>query len=176
MDQKPSLRPGLLRHRLDNELLVYDTKEEQVHLLNPTTFAVVEMMEEGIDSETMASRLGAQNNTDAGADILALALDELAKAKLLETSAQMRSPLVPDGTRRQMIQRAAGLGAALLIPAIVTLTPRAASAATNVGIGGACANSFECVSACCQANASGGCVAANNGTCVATGSGCCKTP
>ena len=127
MDQTPSLRPGLLRHRLDNELLVYDTKEEQVHLLNPTTFAVVEMLEEGVDSATMASRLGAQNNTDAGAEILALALDELAKAKLLEAKAGSHSSIIPDGNRRQMIQRAVTLGATLLVPAIVTLTPKAAS-------------------------------------------------
>jgi hypothetical protein len=157
MDQTPSLRPGLLRHRLDNELLVYDTNAEQIHLLNPTTFAVVEMLEEGVDPAMMASRLGAQNHTDAGAEILALALDELAKAKLLEMKVENSSTIIPDGNRRQMIQRAATLGAALLIPAIVTLTPKAASAATNLANGSPCVQSTECLSGCCGKNSSGSC-------------------
>src|SRR5215212_6950715 len=102
MGQTPSLRRGLLRHRLDNELLVYDTQEEQIHLLNPSTFAVVEMLDEGLDSDTMASRLGALNNTDTGAEILALALDELANAKLLRTRVGESAPVIAQATRRQM--------------------------------------------------------------------------
>ena len=157
MNQLPSLRAGLLRHRLDNELLVYDSREEQIHLLNPSTFAVVEMLEEGLDADTMASRLAAQNKTESGADILALALDELAKAKLLEAKTPAVSPLVLDGTRRQMIVKAAGLGAALLLPAIITLTPKKASAASNLADGAACVQSTECASNCCGKNSSGTC-------------------
>jgi hypothetical protein len=168
MKELPSLRAGLLRHRLDNELLVYDTRADQIHLLNPSTFAVVEMLEEGVDAETMANRLGSANKTD-GADILALALDELAKAKLLESKSSASS-IIPDGTRRQMIQRAAGLGAALLIPAIVTLTPRTASAASNLANGAACVSSVECLSGCCGSNGSGACL---TNKCSPSGPGNC---
>jgi hypothetical protein len=159
MTKLPSLRPGLLRHRLENELLVYDSREEQIHLLNPAAFAVVEMMDEGLDADTIATRLAKQNGSASGSEMLALALDELAKAKLIETKSEVGSASMLDGTRRQMIQKAAAVGAALLLPAIITLAPRAAAAATNIATGSPtpCAHNFECQSLCCASNGSGTC-------------------
>lgn len=160
MTKLPTLRPGLLRHRLENELLVYDSREEQIHLLNPAAFAVVEMMDEGLDADTIASRLAEQNGKASGSEMLALALDELAKAKLLESKSELAPMTALDGTRRQMIQKAVGVGAALLIPAIITLSPKAAAAATNIATGSPtpCAHNFECQSTCCGSNNAGTCV------------------
>lgn len=166
MTPLPSLRTGLRRHQLDGQLLVFDAQAEQVHLLDGTTAAVVEMLDQGVPSDAIAERLGADEGTAAGATLLALALDQLAEARLIAPSASAVAPII-EPTRRQMIQRVAGLGAALMVPAIVTLTPRRAYAATGGAVGSTCNASGQCASGCCKASGSG----AN--TCVSTGSGSC---
>ena len=43
----PSLRSGLLTHRLDGQLMVYDKRDDQIHLLDGTTATVFELLEKG---------------------------------------------------------------------------------------------------------------------------------
>ncbi len=173
MTPLPSLRTGLRRHQLDGQLLVFDAQADQVHLLDGTTAAVVEMLDQGVSSDAIAERLGAEEGTAAGATLLALALDQLAEARLVAASASAVAPIM-ETTRRQMIQRVAGLGAALMVPAIVTLTPRRAYAGTGQTNGTTCSASTQCASRCCKTN---GGLGSGRNTCVTQGTGdTCASP
>jgi hypothetical protein len=47
----PRIRAGLLHERLDNEVLVYDAASDSVHLLDPTTGFLYELLEQGQRTE-----------------------------------------------------------------------------------------------------------------------------
>jgi len=137
----PRIRSGLLRHTLDNQVLIYDSRDDRVHLLDPTTACVLELLEEGgwtskgITAE-LAVRLGVAENEA----FLPLALDELRNADLLEPTAAS-PPAFVDVPRRELIRKLALTGAAaMLIPAIATLSATRAYAQASPGVGtvGAC--------------------------------------
>ena len=133
MNPRPSLRPGLLSHRLDGQLMVYDKTDDNIHLLDGTTATVFELLEQGTGMGAIESKLDTQQTVAPGAELLALALDELAQARLLEGKERKSAPEMDN--RRQALQKLAGVGAALLIPAIVTLVPRGAQAQASGVIG-----------------------------------------
>ena len=135
--------------------MVYDKADDQIHLLDGTTATVFELLEQGAASEAIESTLSARQTIAPGAELLALALDELAQARLLQGKAEKSTSAMQ--SRRQALQKLAGAGAALLIPAIVTLTPnRALAQGTLGGIGAACTTNNQCANNCCGKNSSGG--------------------
>jgi hypothetical protein len=157
MSNLPSIKKSLRRHRLDDEIMVYDESSDAVHLLNSSAADVVDMIESGEKPDSIVTKLNGASGSEAGADILALTLDTLDRAKLVENEG---SSILADATRRQMLRRLAAVGAAMLVPAVVTLSPRNASAqgGSLLPNGSACTASAQCASACCGKNSSGSCV------------------
>lgn len=170
MKSLPRVRTGLLRHALDGQVLVYDPRDDRVHLLDPTTACVLELLEEGgWTAETITPELARRLDVTANAGLLLLALDQLQIADLLDKNAATPTPLV-DVTRRDLVRKLALTGAAaLLIPAVATLTSSRAYAQSGGSInranGAACDHSFQCLNGCCGSNSSGGC---NNNVCQST--------
>lgn len=147
----PEVRKGLQLHLLDDELLVYDKEDDTVHLLNETTACALKLLQEG---RRTASEIDAELAMKAGAvpgdGLLTLAIDELRKARLLEESDDAPKPL-DDLTRRDVLRKMALTGAAaLLIPAITTLSARRAYGQTSDGL---CREKKECCTVdadCCS--------------------------
>jgi len=139
----PSLRKGLLRHPFVDQVLVYDTQQDRIHLMDKTTAEVVSSLEKGDTADVIAARLNLETGTDNGSALLALALDELAQAELTE-GPEGAAGLMPEITRRQMLGKFVGLGAAVLIPAIVSLSPNTASAVSGFQCGSACTQTAQC--------------------------------
>ena len=153
-------------HKTGDQLVVYDPGSNEVHLLDKTTCAVIEMLDEGMELPAIVDRLDSREPANHGAELLQLAVDQLRKAGLVNPAASLgETRQMGDATRRQMIQRMAGLGAAMLVPAIITLVPRPASAASLTGNGGACTGNVTCASGCC-----GHCPGPDCDVCI-TGSG-----
>jgi hypothetical protein len=157
-------------------VLVYDAAHDQIHLLDETTAVVAEALEQGASAEMIAARLDTHGKIAAGEDLLALALDELEQANLTERESGAREAL-PELTRREMLGRFAAIGAAVLVPAIVSLTPGTASAqATTLACGAPCVATTQCPGTtrptchCCKI---GGNTA---GTCSTELSGKCQDP
>ena len=141
-----SLRAGLLRHKLNDELLVYDPVEQRIHLLNNTTTAIVDMMDEGVSAEAIIEKLDHIHARPVGSQLLALALDELAKTGLTENAGKVTR--ISDVSRRELLQRVAAVGAILLTPAIASLTPATMHAQSACGT--ACASlSSNCTNPGC---------------------------
>jgi len=146
MKHLPSPRAGLLAHRLDDQFLVYDPSADKIHLLDPTTARVYDLLDSrhstrGDILRELASLAGGQ----ADEALLALALDELSRAGLLESPSGVERS-IPDVTRRQLLRGLATAGAtALLIPAITTLTASNLNAqGTCIPIGSACTTDAQC--------------------------------
>ena len=152
MNTLPRIRPGLLRHRLDEQVLVYDARDDKVHLLDPTTACVLELLEEGKwSADRIMEEVARRVNVTPSEALLALSLDELRKADLLDTSAASLPP-VTDVRRREMLRKVGMIGAAaLLIPAITTITATPAYAVSCLLVGSACSAGGQCCSTSCVA-------------------------
>ena len=152
----PRVRSGLLRHPLDEQVLVYDASSEKVHLLDPTTGCVLELLEEGgWTSEGITIEIAERLGTTPDEGFLSLAIDELRRAGMLETLSAV--PPLADVTRRDALRKLALTGAsAMMIPAVATLM---ASSVNAQSPGGA-----SVCEACSPAGSAGGCAPPN--TCI----------
>jgi hypothetical protein len=153
-----SVRPGLQRHMLESDLLIYDPSADAVHLLNPTAASVLEMIEAGFSADQIIGRLDDRADESArGSDLFDIAIDQLSSARLLSESASFEQRGI-DTTRRQALQKIAAVGIGLMVPAILTLTPSSAYAqGSGLGNGAACESSQQCASGCCQQGNNGAC-------------------
>jgi len=116
-------RSGLLIRELPDELVVYDQEQHRAHCLNRTA-ALVFRNADGSRSLAELARLPGAN-----AEVVAVALDQLAAAGLLESGAAERED-APGMSRREVARRV-GLAAAVLLPAVVSIvapTPAEAAA------------------------------------------------
>ncbi|HYN81414.1 MAG TPA: hypothetical protein VES88_07930 [Gemmatimonadaceae bacterium] len=132
----PRIRSGLLRHTLDNQVLIYDSRDDRVHLLDPTTACVLELLEEGgWTSEGITAELAVRLSVAPNEAFLPLALEELRNADLLEPTEASPAALV-DVPRRDLIRKLALTGAAaMLVPAIATLSATRAYGQASPGVG-----------------------------------------
>lgn len=141
MNPLPRIRTGILRHPLDQQVLAYDSKSDQVHLLDPTTACVLELLEEGgWTAEGIAIEIADRIGVAPNAGFLPLAIEELRRAGLLDESADKVAPL-PEVTRRDVIRGLAlTSAAAVLVPTVATLTASRGYAQTvgNVAACGPC--------------------------------------
>lgn len=176
MTPLPKARSGLLRHELDDQVLVYDSDNDKVHLLDPVTASVLEQLQAGnSDESSVRDALSRNLGIDAGSDALPLAIDQLHEAGL--TLPDSNSRRLGDVTRRQLVGRLVAAGAAaFLIPAIVTMTANSAAgqSITAGNAGGACLAGNTCNSGnrCCAGTCLAGC--AGNGQCCSLNSDCCN--
>lgn len=146
MTPLPSLRAGLLVHHLDDQTLVYDPAVDRVHLLDSTTARVYEALANGHPSRSdVLAELAFMADGPSTEALLALSIEELRKADLLDRSIVVDRAL-PDITRRRLLNKIAVAGAtALLIPAIASLAASAAGGqSTCIPIGSPCTEDAQC--------------------------------
>jgi hypothetical protein len=158
----PRVRPGLLRHTVNDQVVVYDTQRDRVHLLDSTTGWVLESLENAQSVDAIKAGLPVFDGT-LSEELLALSLDQLREAELLDEFADEVAPL-SEVSRREMIRKIGFVSAAVLIPAIVTLTPNVAWAVSCSQKDGDCA-----VGVCC---AGFGCNSRTQKCELPPGSGC----
>ena len=152
MKSLPSVRPGLLHHPLDGQVLVYDPRVDRVHLLDPTTACVMELLREGgHDLDAIVTETTMRIGVPSDINIVKLAFEELRQAELLEPSTFEWQ--TEDGfSRREVVRKLAVAGiASVLIPTIATLTAsRGYAQGTLLGVGSSCTTNGQCQSnRCC---------------------------
>jgi hypothetical protein len=139
----------LVVQTLPDETLVYDLTRKKAHCLNRTTAWVWERCDGQTAVPDMASRLGDDLNAPVPEEVVWLALEQLEQAHLLRS----RTPAPLAGTRmsRRSMVRQLGMGAAIAIPAILSIiAPEAAEAASCKVDGTLCTSSSQCCSGCCR--------------------------
>jgi hypothetical protein len=118
-------RDGLLTRELKDELLVYARDEHRAHCLNRTAATVFRNADGTRSIADLALLLAPRADRAAAEAVVGETLDRLAEAGLLEGP-----PAAPGLSRREVVRRV-GLGAAILLPAIVSIvapTPAEAAA------------------------------------------------
>jgi hypothetical protein len=147
---------------LGKELLIYDLTTHKAYNLNETCAAVFH----ACDGKTSLAECRRRNNfTD---DVIFLALDELIRENLIESSAPYRSPF--EGVSRREAIRKVGLASMISLPFISSLVaPTAAMAQSSGGaapgsrnLGETCNSSTECASG--APNCNGGICCVGGGT------------
>src|SRR5687768_7120025 len=80
----PTVKPGLLRHPLDSQVLVYDPTADTVHLLERGPACVLELLEEkGWTVDGMLAELERRVGLEADESYLKAAIDDINSAGLL---------------------------------------------------------------------------------------------
>jgi hypothetical protein len=182
MTRLPTVRSGLLSHTLDEQILVYDTTGDRVHLLDPTTALVLDLLRsEGCTYEAVCEEVGVRLQTASGEKVVELAINELHQAGLLDETSE-KVPGLLEMNRRDLVRSLAAAGvAAVAIPAIASLTATIAAAqgqsfrGTGQACGGAasCAPGLSCCGGICQDGLCNGATCVNDTDCF---SGlCCAT-
>lgn len=166
MNSLPRIRTGLLKHPLEQQVLVYDPHAQQVHLLDPTTGFVLELLEKGgYTPEGLAYEVAERTGVADQSALIALAVEELRKAHLLDETSEALSPLA-EVSRREAVRKLALTGAAAaLLPGIATLIPTRTYAQGTAAAGGAAGTACSANTQCSSSN----CCGAPSGICSNTG-------
>jgi hypothetical protein len=112
----------LLVHEVDGEIVIYDTIQKRAHRLNESAVSVWSL----IDGERTTAEIAAHLEVDQ--QVVDLALDDLAKARLLEEM----EPL--SVSRREALRSAASAAAVgFLLPAVTSIVAPLAVEAQSGG-------------------------------------------
>lgn len=142
----------LLVERIDDELVVYDLYDKQVHCLGPLATSIFELCDGQRSSSELALAASAGTGRTVTGEEVAAALAELDEHGLL-----VRPTLaVHNGlSRRDMMRKSARLGAAVAAVPLITsvVAPTAAMALNGIPTGcTGCGQNKDCASNhCCQA-------------------------
>jgi len=155
-------RDGLVVRELPDELLVYDTRCHRAHCLNRSAALVFRHADGTRTISDLAPLLGP--DAAEGEAAVVMALERLQEGGLLESGP-------PAPSRREFVRRV-GLGAAILLPAVVSIlapTPAEAVVSSCIDVQanpGGCAGQFgtpctcttgmSCDDSCDGTNCSGG--------------------
>jgi hypothetical protein len=141
-------RSGLVVRDLDDEVLVYDRDRDKAHCLNRSAAAVWDRCDGRTTPAQIASMLQDEFGTPIDESFVCLALNQLSRDHLLDDEIDY-SKQPPKMSRRDAVRRL-GLGAAVALPLIVSITaPFPVQAATCRGSGSTCNTSSQCCSNLC---------------------------
>jgi Coenzyme PQQ synthesis protein D (PqqD). len=151
----PEFRPlarseEIITKRIDGELLVYNRLRDEAHCLNETAAAIWKCCDGRTTPNEIAGLLSKETGSTIDEKVIWLGLDELRRKHLLmETLANPARTRGLTLSRREAIRRI-GLGAAIALPVIVTITaPTPAQAGTCKHNGVTCSTGADCCSGTC---------------------------
>jgi len=150
----------IITKRIDGELLVYNRLRDEAHCLNETAAAIWKRCDGRTTPNEIAELLSKETGSAIDEKVIWLGLDELRRKHLLmETMANLeRATRGSTLSRREAIRRI-GLGAAIALPVIITITaPTPAQAGTCKHNNVTCSTGSECCSGVCNPGAPPRCV------------------
>lgn len=160
-------RDGIIRKEVDGELLVYDLTRDKAHCLNESAAAIWKRCDGHTSTKEIAASLAKEVGTTVDERVVWLALADLRRTHLLETvqptepsedsnyhqTKRQQSgqwPQVMLGMSRREAVKRIGLGAAIALPVVISITaPTAAQANSCKASGVACGSPMECCSGLC---------------------------
>lgn len=132
----------LLVQDLAGETLIYDLKTHQAHCMNETAEMVWRHCDGRTTMAEMCGVLEDRYRSPAAEETILYVLAKFDKANLLEKEG--RGKIEFGLTRRELIRKV-GLGAAILIPVVISVVaPEAAQAISCVPEGGLCDKKDDC--------------------------------
>lgn len=159
MTSLPGVRAGLLCNELDGQMLIYNQHADSIHLLDPTTARVFELLQVGARTkEEVVSKLTDIDGSRSGAALFDLAIEELRKAELLDERVSSAATITGIGRRELLLKLALTGAAAAIVPTIVTLSATRAFGQGSCLPKKACCNvNADCCSDKCDPSTATGC-------------------
>jgi hypothetical protein len=145
---------GIVVQEIKDEILVCDTKSNQVFCLNQTAGEVWKLCDGKTDAKEISRILSRKFRAEFTEEVVLFSIDELSKENLL--AKKIPSETMYFGfTRREALKRV-GLASMIALPLISSVTmPKAIHAQSggcipnNGAVGCPCNNSTDCASGCC---------------------------
>jgi transposase len=159
-------RDGIIRKEADGELLVYDLTRDKAHCLNESAAAIWKRCDGRTSIKEIAASLAKEVGGTVDERLVWLALADLRRTHLLEEPKPTVSsedgnnsrkkkqqnnqwPQMMQGMSRREAVKRIGLGAAIALPVVISITaPTAAQAGSCLGAGKACSMPVECCNTC----------------------------
>ena len=130
-DQKPIAKKNfVVVEESPNEVLIYDSSINKVHVLTPVASAVWKNSDGNTSVSEISRKLEAELQNDGGDNLTWLALEELEKSGLLESPLNIPQNVV---SRRSMMKTAAAIAALPLVTTIIAPTPALALSRNTPG-------------------------------------------
>ena len=149
---------GIVIKKVDDEVLVYDLERDKAHCLNLSAAAIWRRCDGRTTTSGLARLLASETGTRVDERLVWLGLQDLRRSHLLEEPEVWPQPMIPNKSmsRREAVRRI-GLGAAVALPLVISITaPTAVQAAVSCGARcKPCGTGSECCSGVCSNNPSG---------------------
>jgi hypothetical protein len=151
MENKPLCRQdGLIIRELENEILIYDTKNNRAHCLNETAARVWKQCDGRTTTEEISRALSEQLGTEVNEKVVWFAVKQFSQDELLEETLALPPAYQVSGLNRREMIRVLGLAAVVAVPLVTSIVaPTAVQAATCFAPGVSCGTSAECCSGLC---------------------------
>ena len=165
MNTPKTRNENIVVQEMDNEILIYDLKENKAFCLNETSAMIWQLCDGKHSIAEMSLSLSKKLNQPMTDDLIWLALDNFKKDNLLEDSQKFEIDF--NGLTRRQVVKKIGFSSLIVLPVIASLVaPAAAATASLLPNTAACNfNPAACQSNNCVPNAIGGT------TCCAAGTG-----
>jgi hypothetical protein len=152
MQNKPLTRQdGLIIRELENEILIYDTRNNKAHCLNDTAAQVWKRCDGQTTIEEISRSLTHQLGTPVDEKVVWFALKQFGRDELLEEALAVPPAYLASGLSRRDMVRVLGLAAVVAVPLVTSIVaPTAVQAATCLPSGTACTSPAQCCSGLCQ--------------------------
>jgi hypothetical protein len=144
-------RKEIITKEVDGELLIYDRARDKAHCLNPLAGAIWQHCDGLSTAREIAKSLTRKSDSAVDERVVWLGLEELRRSHLLEEASDKKQwPQILAGMSRREAIRRIGLGAAITLPIVVSMTaPTAVEAAVSCGAKcHPCMTSSQCCGTC----------------------------
>jgi Coenzyme PQQ synthesis protein D (PqqD) len=132
-EQKPLTKKGfIVVEESTNETLIYDSAKNKLHILIPAATVVWKSCDGKTSISEIASKLKAELSDELGEDVSWLALEELEKSGLLESSLTIPQESI---SRRALMKTAALTVALPLVTTVIAPSPAYAQSSNRNGGG-----------------------------------------
>ena len=149
---------GIVTKEVDGEVLVYDRERDKAHCLNPSAGALWRLCDGKTSPLDLVKSLEQQTGARVNENVIWLGLEDLRRNHLLEESVAWPEQMIAAKgmTRREAVRRI-GVGAAIALPMVMSITaPTAVQAAASCDPRcRPCKSDSECCSGDCAIAPSG---------------------
>jgi hypothetical protein len=137
-------KDGIVVQDVDDELLVYDLRSNRAHCLTESAAFIWNCCDGGTSVEQMRQKIKERFGTEVSEDFVLLALEELGREGLLESSVETGLGKI---SRREALRKV-GVGTMIALPLVASLAVPNTALAVASCVGQGCSNPTQCTPPC----------------------------
>jgi hypothetical protein len=137
-------KDNIIIQEAGNELLVYDLRSNRAHCLTESAAFIWNCCDGGTSVEQMRQKIKERFGTEVSEDFVLLALEELGREGLLESSVETGLGKI---SRREALRKV-GVGTMIALPLVASLAVPNTALAVASCVGQMCSDLSPCTSSC----------------------------